>query len=362
MANGLPDKTAARTTSPAPKPRKAPQATLGPQAAPLGEPLVKAVKDQSLTKRTLLFSIAITGFLSALLSGSAGFGVAYYLLNTKTAPEVSESQINLVAHDLQLLTQKFSALPDLKPQILVLEERLDDITSQPKGPDTETRKTLEGLAQGLAELKITVAQGQSLTDQAQAALDVATKQALEKIAAALPSNDQIMSKSQELSRLSQARLALANLQRAFDAGQSFSAPLAQIGAAGFDTAALGSFAASGVRSLAELEDSFVPAAREALKITLQPAPDQSLSEKLMGFLRAQSGARALSPQQGLDPDAILSRAQEAVRQDRLAGALDEIALLSLKGQSAMMSWVDKARAHLTAQAALSDLATHLAQK
>jgi hypothetical protein len=28
----------------------------------------------------------------------------------------------------------------------------------------------------------------------------------------------------------------------------------------------------------------------------------------------------------------------------------------------MMSWVDKARAHLTAQAALSDLATHLAQK
>jgi hypothetical protein len=109
MANGLPDKTAARTTSPAPKPRKAPQATLGPQAAPLGEPLVKAVKDQSLTKRTLLFSIAITGFLSALLSGSAGFGVAYYLLNTKTATEVSESQINLVAHDLQLLTQKFSA-------------------------------------------------------------------------------------------------------------------------------------------------------------------------------------------------------------------------------------------------------------
>ena len=80
------------------------------------------------------------------------------------------------------------------------------------------------------------------------------------------------------------------------------------------------------------------------------------------FLRSQAGMRSLAPREGDDPDAILSRAEAAVRAGELQTAIDEIGKLPETGQTAMADWVADAKARLdVTQAAASLSETLLAQ-
>ena len=78
---------------------------------------------------------------------------------------------------------------------------------------------------------------------------------------------------------------------------------------------------------------------------------------LTNFLRAQTGARSVEAREGSDPDAILSRADEAVQAGRIAEAVTEIEALSdnARAAPAMAEWLAGAVSYRDAQAALSDL-------
>ncbi|NIL96879.1 MAG: hypothetical protein GTO62_06995, partial [Planctomycetales bacterium] len=83
--------------------------------------------------------------------------------------------------------------------------------------------------------------------------------------------------------------------------------------------------------------------------------------RIESFLRSQLNIRSLSPRDGDDPDAVLSRAQGALAANDLATALTELDLLPDSGKAAMSGWTDQAKARLAALEAIETLAKSLNQ-
>jgi hypothetical protein len=119
--------------------------------------------------------------------------------------------------------------------------------------------------------------------------------------------------------------------------------------------ALSGPAADGVPTLTELVDSYPEAARAALDSSIRANVDGTALDRFTAFLRVQTGARSLEPREGDDPDAILSRAEAAVRAGDLAQALTEISALPEEGQAAMADWTQSARMRLDALGAAQGL-------
>ena len=150
------------------------------------------------------------------------------------------------------------------------------------------------------------------------------------------------------------RATLAAVQAAVDSGAPFEDVLAALDEA---PEALAGVAASGVPTLAELRRAFPDAARAALAATeTEATAEDSGMSRLTGFLRRQTNARSLAPQEGGSADAILSRAEAALDEGDLDAALTELDALPPDAASAMSSWLDEARARAAAVAAAEELA------
>lgn len=118
-------------------------------------------------------------------------------------------------------------------------------------------------------------------------------------------------------------------------------------------------AADGVATLSNLQSRFPDAARSALAAARAAGIDAQDTGGVTGFLRRQLGARSVEPREGSDPDAVLSRAEAAVRDGRLSVALNEIDTLPEDAQSAMSDWISDARGRAAAEAAVDDLSQSL---
>ena len=123
--------------------------------------------------------------------------------------------------------------------------------------------------------------------------------------------------------------------------------------------ALRDAAETGLPTPATLADSFPEAARRALEASLRAEGGAGLGDRLLTFLRVQTGARSLEPREGADPDAVLSRAEAAVAAEDVAAALAELAALPEAGRAELADWTAQANAYLAAQAALAALAAEL---
>ena len=136
--------------------------------------------------------------------------------------------------------------------------------------------------------------------------------------------------------------ALADLR---DAGVAIPPPLAEQG--------------QGVPTLEALRTAFPDAARDALAASLKETAAGDTWERLLAFLRTQSGARSLTPREGTDPDAILSRAEAALAAGDLAGSISEIGGLPAEGQARMPEGVALASRRISAPEAAAALAAEL---
>lgn len=113
-----------------------------------------------------------------------------------------------------------------------------------------------------------------------------------------------------------------------------------------------------VPALTALQRDFPDAARAGLRAALRAeAPQQGTGTGLANFLRAQTGARSVTPRAGTDPDAILSRAGAAVEKGEISAALTEIAALPAPAQAEMTGWIEPAKAWVAAREALNTLKT-----
>ncbi|MEP2717498.1 MAG: hypothetical protein ABJP42_13320, partial [Pseudophaeobacter sp.] len=74
------------------------------------------------------------------------------------------------------------------------------------------------------------------------------------------------------------------------------------------------------------------------------------------------GARSVTPQEGDDPDAVLSRAEAALQSGDVTTALSEIEALPEAAQTAFADWQSAAQTRLAALAAVDQLAQSLNAK
>ena len=144
-----------------------------------------------------------------------------------------------------------------------------------------------------------------------------------------------------------AREAARNqIRLALQSGAPFAEPLAVLGD---PPAALAENAETGVPSQSDLIAEFPDLSRAALRTarTTEAAGVGSL-------FRNAFNPRSLEPQQGSDPDAVLSRAEAAVREGDLETALTEIEALPAEVQAVLQDWTTRARARAAALAAADD--------
>ncbi|KMW57334.1 putative phage tail protein [Candidatus Rhodobacter oscarellae] len=158
-----------------------------------------------------------------------------------------------------------------------------------------------------------------------------------------------------------AEAALAQVQAALDAGTGFAAPLATFGQkSGIAApAALTAVASEGAPSLGALQEAFPEAARAALNVASREAAGDGSGSPLASFIMAQLGARSLEPRAGSDPDAVLSRAEGALGQGDLPGALAELEALPDAAKTLFADWIAQATALGEAKSAAAALAAQL---
>lgn len=153
--------------------------------------------------------------------------------------------------------------------------------------------------------------------------------------------------------LAKARAALADITVAVDNGAAFADALAQLRIVSGATIpeGLSAHAADGVPTLAALIASFPDAARSALAASRMTG---DTGEGGFGaFLKAQLGARSVTPKEGNDPDAVLSRAEAALRSGDLTTTLSELDALPDVAQKEIADWRAGADARASALAAVA---------
>jgi hypothetical protein len=101
-----------------------------------------------------------------------------------------------------------------------------------------------------------------------------------------------------------------------------------------------------------LQAEFPDLARQVLALARADTEADGWGARLLDFLAAQTGARSLTPREGDDPDAILSRAEFALGEGRLADALTDLQALDPALRAPLDGWIARAEARLAALAAL----------
>ena len=271
-------------------------------------------------------------------------------MTLQTQVAVLSDQVQALQADLQKADARLASLETAPApqsdagQIAALELRLAALESKPMPAGTDSA-ALDQLRAEVAAIKTNGAAVMSA--QVQADLDAKVQATEAKLTA-------IEQSAQAQAAATLTRAALGQIAAALDSGAPYPSAIAAL--AGADIAVvLTDNATAGLPSLQALQASFPDSARTALEAALRANMGESWSERVGNFLRTQVGVRSLTPRDGPDPDAILSRAEAALTAGDVAQALAEIATLPTPAQDALSAWRVRAHLRLDAQAALAAL-------
>jgi len=209
--------------------------------------------------------------------------------------------------------------------------------------------TVEGLRAELAALADQQGGLSQRIDDVEVAVDRRLSEAEQEVASATEEAEQTQSAALAVAAVSMIDAALAS-------GEPFAEALGQLEANTDQPApeGLSDVAATGVATLGGLRTGFSDAAHLAIRADIKAQGQDNPGTRLASFLEAQIATRSLTPQEGDSTDAVLSRAEDALRRDNLAAAVDELKGLPEVARTAMGSWLPKAEARVTA---IADLAT-----
>ena len=302
--------------------------------------------------------------VGGVIAAGAGYGLAQYVPNGWPLQDTSALQAALTAQQQEtaalktqlaeletgLAAQEVPATPDLAPldaRIAALESRLTAIEALPTDGSGASSAALAAQDAAIKQLQT---QLQALQTAAPT-VDTAAAEALLKDAQDAAAK--IKADAEAVAKAAEARAALGRLQAALDSGSAYAAALPALGQV---PEILTNNAETGLPTLAALQDSFPDAARAALEAALRANMGESWSDRATSFLRTQTGARSIDPREGSDPDAILSRAEAALRSGDVKAALTEIAALPAPAQAEMAAWqaqAEKRQAGIDAVAGLA---------
>ncbi|MBR9843629.1 MAG: hypothetical protein GYB25_10735, partial [Rhodobacteraceae bacterium] len=182
-----------------------------------------------------------------------------------------------------------------------------------------------------------------------------------QVAAQLAEAEALKENSEKTARETLVQAALTRVAAALESGSPYEAALIEFANASGQSApaALANHAAEGVPTLPALIDGFPEAARAALAEARKLQSGEDTGSRIGTFLKAQLGARSVTPKDGSDPDAILSRAEAALKDGKIATVLAEIDALPAESQAKLASWREAAEIRAAALAAADALALGL---
>jgi hypothetical protein len=309
------------------------------------------------------------GFFPLLLGGVAagaiGYGIAtFYPLNAGSAeleaqfaaqsekiaaleaqlaeaPELDVSAIETQISEsaAQTTGQIENVAASLEDQLSALDVRISDIEKAPNSDGTLSETAIAAYQQELEELRA------ELTTQQEAVMTAAAQTEAELAAA----REEALATAQAAT----SRAVLNRVSEAVDTGVPFADSLAEL--EGVDLPiALTNAADAGVATTAELTDAFPAAARAALA-TARAEGVSDDAGGIGGFLRNQFDVRSTAPQEGPGPDAVLSRAEAAIKEGRVSDSLAEIEALPEVVRAEMTDWTALATERANVLDAISTL-------
>ncbi len=361
-------------TLPEPDPLPAPEPVQKPEPEPdlpIDAPLNPLPPDGQMPQRSL-GPLVLGGIVAAAL----GYAAAYFGQQGRSADLMTllSAQTDRIA----ALETQLAALPapaDLSP----LNAALSDVQAALGSGRAETAETLAGLQVRLDALEKAPNADGTLSETAivawEAELDalrseIGAEQArMQGIAdAAAAQLDQTRAEAATIEQTAtesavnaNTRAALARVQAALDSGSPFEAALGDLSAGVSVPESLAAVAIDGVPTMLTLQTTFPDAARAALAIARSEGLAGEDGGGIAAFLRNQFDVRSVTPQDGATADAILSRAEDALRQNRLSDAIAEVAALPEVVRAEMSGWTAAAETRIAAIAAVEGLSEILTQ-
>lgn len=301
--------------------------------------------------------------LGGIIAGAAGFAVAYfYLPQTQTNLDdvLSSRDARLDALEQQVaalepvdLTSVTDAQSDFAAQLAILQDEfaamtadLNDRIAALDGASGGAAPATEGFEADISALRAELAE---LSDMARTELDSARAEAaaIEENAAAAARN-------------AAGRAALARLQTSVESGAPLGAALTDLQDVLGEPVPDSLLAVQdGMPSLAALQDSFPDYARSALTAARAAGVAGEETSGIGAFLRNQFEVRSVNPRDGDTVDAILSRAQAALRNGMLGDTLAELDPLPDVARAEMSDWIALAETRADAIDAIETLASSL---
>jgi len=295
---------------------------------------------------------------AALTEAQASLAVlADRIASLEVAPEPVPD--TTLADRVQALETAAPVATDLVPvtdQVAALDARIASLEAADSVPDSGGGADTSELSARINTLRAEFEALKGSGADVAAQIAAAAAEADARLADAEAQATQLKAEAEETARKALARAAVGRLQAALESGAPFATALRDL--RDMDVpASLTEAAETGIPSQSELEDAFPPAARAALEVSLQAEAGASWTQRLGSFVQSTTGARSLTPRDGTDPDAVLSRAEAALKAGDLDRAVNELTGLPVKGQAAMAGFtalVNTRRDAVQSVGALSD--------
>ena len=276
------------------------------------------------------------------------------------------AQLDVQSAQLTALGNRVDGLNIIDPNTAIapLEARVSDATEALRSDLNAVQEQLISLGQRIETLEKRPIVGESASDDAVAAYERDVQALRDQLEGQRAEIEAILSDAQTRSieaetnsKFARATTALNAISRAIDTGAEFTAPLAELNDLNISVPAALSEQATGADTIEALKANFTEPARLALDASLQTGMDDGSVSRVGGFLRRQLGMRSLTPREGDDANAVLSRAEFALSEGNVADALSELTALPESGQTLMVEWVAQATTYEGVTRALSELNT-----
>lgn len=353
---------------PSPVPTKPFTMETGPPSDASAEPLAdpKPEAQPSPPRRPGIFAPLLGGALAAI----GGFALSQFNVLGLAPPDAASELTALSAQISDARATQAAELGKLGTDVAALAGRVASLEAAP-APQAPDLSRLDTLDQRLAAIEAMPVEGGASTAAltakladleqrlanlpakgADPALQLQLDDALARLTKAEAAATARATEAEAAATAASRAMALDTLSDTIATGQPFMAELQDIADPAL-AEALGTMAETGVPTLASLQAGFPDAARQALKISREISADDTWSDRLVDFLASQTGARSLTPHEGTEPDAILSRAEYAISEGRVADALAELQPLDPAIKAPLDAWSAQASTYLAATAALN---------
>ena len=306
---------------------------------------------------------AALGFGAAVTLGvTGGSQPSAYAQETRALIEV---EVGNIAYELERI-EGLTDQSGLRKEMAAIADTLDaDLSGDVENLKTQVRSLFEITGQ-LSE-RIDALESRPLqelaSDQAVAAYEAELAKLQEAVSAHRADIEQMAADARAMEAAarqealkSQGAALITDVTVAVNSGASFTEAVAALEAEGASVPqALKSQAAEGVPTQAALIEAYPETARAALRAVRQKTADQGGQGVVVAFLQDQLGVRSVAPKDGDDADAVLSRAEAALKAGDLASVFAELDALPAEGQAEMTDWIAIATRRAQALDALSAL-------